>query len=200
MFFSSSTLWYNHMCLLIWTVFSGKRCGPWVSCFLGVFFFGFVFFLSLVFPSLLVMHFWSAMLLQRALSSSDANQSPLLMKWYPLPVQYLDFFISVWWSFGVLVVKVSSISVAHPSFLKHLLRMSLKSWSRLMRNVMNTRPNNFSLSFFKLHPVYVYVCASWFDETCTTPKVFSHFFWLAIFNVHFTYLLHIVLWPCNVIE
>ena len=27
-------LWYNHMCLLIWTVFSGERCGPWASCFL----------------------------------------------------------------------------------------------------------------------------------------------------------------------
>ena len=25
-------LWYNHMCLLIWTVFSGERCGPWASC------------------------------------------------------------------------------------------------------------------------------------------------------------------------
>ena len=23
----------NHMCLLIWTVFSGERCGPWTSCF-----------------------------------------------------------------------------------------------------------------------------------------------------------------------
>ena len=23
----------NHMCLLIWTVFSGERCGPWISCF-----------------------------------------------------------------------------------------------------------------------------------------------------------------------
>ena len=21
------------MCLLIWTVFSGERCGPWASCF-----------------------------------------------------------------------------------------------------------------------------------------------------------------------
>ena len=130
---------------------------------------------DIIWGSLLVMHFWSAMLLQIAMSSSDADQSPLLMKWYPLPVQYLDFFISVWWSFGVLVFKVSSISMAHLSFLKHLLRMSLKSWSRLMRNVVNTRPNNFSF-FFKLHPVYVYVCASWFDETCITPKVFSHFF------------------------
>ena len=25
-------LWYNHMCLLIWTVFSDERCGPWSSC------------------------------------------------------------------------------------------------------------------------------------------------------------------------
>ena len=25
-------LLYNHMCLLIWTVFSGERCGPWASC------------------------------------------------------------------------------------------------------------------------------------------------------------------------
>ena len=32
MFFSYSTLWYNHMCLLIWTVFSGERCGSWASC------------------------------------------------------------------------------------------------------------------------------------------------------------------------
>ena len=32
-FFSYSTLWYYHMCLLIWTVFSGERCGPWNSCF-----------------------------------------------------------------------------------------------------------------------------------------------------------------------
>ena len=22
------------MCLLIWTIFSGKRCGPWASCFI----------------------------------------------------------------------------------------------------------------------------------------------------------------------
>ena len=28
------------MCLLIWTVFSGERCGPWASCF------GFVFHVS----------------------------------------------------------------------------------------------------------------------------------------------------------
>ena len=27
--FSKSMLWYNHMCLLIWTVLSGERCGPW---------------------------------------------------------------------------------------------------------------------------------------------------------------------------
>ena len=27
-------LWYNYMCLLIWTVFSGERCGPWASCFI----------------------------------------------------------------------------------------------------------------------------------------------------------------------
>ena len=31
-----STLWYNHsfeqMFLLIWTGFSGERCGPWASC------------------------------------------------------------------------------------------------------------------------------------------------------------------------
>ena len=26
-------LWYYHMCLLIWTVFSGERCGPWACCF-----------------------------------------------------------------------------------------------------------------------------------------------------------------------
>ena len=32
LFFSLSRLWYNHMCLLIWTVFSGERCGPWASC------------------------------------------------------------------------------------------------------------------------------------------------------------------------
>ena len=25
-------LLYNHMCLLIWTVFSGEQCGPWASC------------------------------------------------------------------------------------------------------------------------------------------------------------------------
>ena len=25
-------LWYNHIWLLIWTVFSGERCGPWASC------------------------------------------------------------------------------------------------------------------------------------------------------------------------
>ena len=25
-------LLYNHICLLIWTVFSGERCGPWASC------------------------------------------------------------------------------------------------------------------------------------------------------------------------
>ena len=25
-------LWYNHLCLLIWTLFSGERCGPWASC------------------------------------------------------------------------------------------------------------------------------------------------------------------------
>ena len=25
-------LLYIHMCLLIWTVFSGERCGPWASC------------------------------------------------------------------------------------------------------------------------------------------------------------------------
>ena len=25
-------LLYNHMCLLIWTVFSGEPCGPWASC------------------------------------------------------------------------------------------------------------------------------------------------------------------------
>ena len=24
----------RHMCLLIWTVFSGERCGPWTSCFI----------------------------------------------------------------------------------------------------------------------------------------------------------------------
>ena len=24
--------WYNYTCLLIWTVFSGERCGPWASC------------------------------------------------------------------------------------------------------------------------------------------------------------------------
>ena len=28
--------WYNHMCLLNWTIFSGERYGPWASCFLGV--------------------------------------------------------------------------------------------------------------------------------------------------------------------
>ena len=32
-FFSLLMLLYNHMCLLIWTVFSGERCGPWASCF-----------------------------------------------------------------------------------------------------------------------------------------------------------------------
>ena len=31
-------LWYNHLCLLIWTVFSGERCGPWASCLLLMFF------------------------------------------------------------------------------------------------------------------------------------------------------------------
>ena len=25
-------LWYNYMCLLIWTVSSGEQCGPWASC------------------------------------------------------------------------------------------------------------------------------------------------------------------------
>ena len=28
---------YNHMCLLIWTVFSGERCGPWASCSMVIF-------------------------------------------------------------------------------------------------------------------------------------------------------------------
>ena len=27
-------LWYNHMCTLIWTLFSGERCGPWASCYI----------------------------------------------------------------------------------------------------------------------------------------------------------------------
>ena len=39
MFFFSSLflmLLYNHMCLLIWTVFSGERCGPWASCFVHI--------------------------------------------------------------------------------------------------------------------------------------------------------------------
>ena len=35
-FFSLLMLLYNHMCLLIWTVFSGERCGPWASCFLNL--------------------------------------------------------------------------------------------------------------------------------------------------------------------
>ena len=26
----------NHMCLLIWTVFSGEHCGPWASCYLDL--------------------------------------------------------------------------------------------------------------------------------------------------------------------
>ena len=31
--FSLLMLLYNHMCLMIWTVFSGEWCGPWASCF-----------------------------------------------------------------------------------------------------------------------------------------------------------------------
>ena len=31
-FFSWLTLCYNHMSLLIWTVFLGEQCGPWASC------------------------------------------------------------------------------------------------------------------------------------------------------------------------
>ena len=30
--FFLSMLWYNCMCLLIWSVFSRERCGPWASC------------------------------------------------------------------------------------------------------------------------------------------------------------------------
>ena len=36
--FFSSLKWYNHMCLLIWTVFSDERRDPWASCLSFVFF------------------------------------------------------------------------------------------------------------------------------------------------------------------
>ena len=131
---------------------------------------------DIIWGSLLVMHFWSAMLLQIAMSSSDADQSPLLMKWYPLPVQYLDFFISVWWSFGVLVFKVSSISMAYFFIIHHFLNTYWKCHWKVGAIWWETLwiQDQTIFFFFKLHPVYV--CASWFDETCTTPKVFSHFF------------------------
>ena len=29
--FSKSMLWHNHICLLIWAVLSGERCGQWAS-------------------------------------------------------------------------------------------------------------------------------------------------------------------------
>ena len=138
------------------------------------------------------------MLLQRALSNSDADQSPPLMKWYiPITSSISRFLL---FQFDEVLASLSSKYRQYQWLIHHFCNTYWECHWKVGAIWWETLwiQDQTIFFFFKLHPVYV--CASWFDETCTTPKVFSHFFLVGNIQCPFYLSFTSVLWPCNVIE
>ena len=140
------------MCLMIWTVFSGERCGPWASCLNP---FGWLFVWTLNLICYLCETVWLALCL---------NPFGWLFVWTFLVTLYLN-------PFGKLLVKIFWLALCfYPFDLLFMWNCLVGSWFEPFWLIL-------CLNLFGLH----FICIFWLVHVvCFYLLIWNYFiFWCA---------------------